>query len=278
MYRNLPRLAYIVSPTCRLHSAACPPRANMLRTVERRMQRKPGVFETCERNGHHGRARTAWVLEIVPPTPVNVTAPSTMKTTPPSICARPTQPRSPPSAPHPVRRHPPHRASGPTRITASSPHAPLLRCRISPRRRIARCPWSYRARHLCRRRRCRCQSAHECTMHRRSATAKPALRPIEQRTQSTKHNASHGGALRDDWASPKRRCSVQRCNDAACSTMTLDGHVRHGAQRSARGRNIPHDASGTACTSTAPGRDQVCLHTCAGNLSLLHYNRLFSSI
>ncbi len=47
-------------------------------------------------------------------------------------CNRPT---------HPVRRHPP-----PLRIAALAPHAPLLRCRISPRCRTARCPCPWRAR------------------------------------------------------------------------------------------------------------------------------------
>jgi hypothetical protein len=54
---------------------------------------------------------------------------------------------------HPVRRLPPQ-----LRIAALAPHAPLIRCRISPRRRTARCPWSWRAR---RRAAARYRTAHE---------------------------------------------------------------------------------------------------------------------
>jgi hypothetical protein len=58
---------------------------------------------TCERNGC---ARTAPEFEIV--TPFNVTAPPTMRITPPPMaCTQPTQPRPLQSAAHPVRRHPP---------------------------------------------------------------------------------------------------------------------------------------------------------------------------
>ncbi len=60
--------------SCQLRVTYTPQRALPVpRTIGPQMQRKPGVFATCERDG---RARTAWMLEIVPP--LKVTAPSFM--------------------------------------------------------------------------------------------------------------------------------------------------------------------------------------------------------
>ena len=145
--------------------------------------------------------RTAVEFEIEPP--LNVTAPSDMATTPPS-CVQPTQPRLLQSAAHPVRRHPLQ-----LRIRPDL-HAPLLRCRISPRRRTARCPWPCGAR--------RRWTAHERIAPPLGQPQKPALRPIEQRTRSTRH-AHHTAVRCGEGASPMQHathkdatCNTRRCN------------------------------------------------------------------
>jgi hypothetical protein len=78
-------------------------------------------------------ARTALVFEIEPP--LNVTAPSDMRTTPPLYCAH-----AGAATPIAIGRRTPSADIRPNPHRRTSPHAPLLRCRILPRRRTARCP------------------------------------------------------------------------------------------------------------------------------------------
>ncbi len=141
---------------------------------------------TCKRNGP---ARTALVFEIVPP--LNVTAPSPIKPTPPPDCAQPTQ-----SAPHPVRRHPPQ--------GASTPLASLPR----PAAHISCFGAGYC--HSFEQRGALGHVDHAAAVglrtsapHHHSATAKPALCPLEQRTRAARHTTHRGRAA-------CHRCNIQR--------------------------------------------------------------------
>jgi hypothetical protein len=119
------------------------------------------------------RGRTALVFEIVPP--LNVTAPSSMLTTPPPLpCTQPAQP-CPPQSASPVRRHPPATRIGPTRIAAPPRTHPLC--------------FGAGYRHGVEQRGALGHDEHAATAGlrtraspRRSATAKPAHLPIEERT------------------------------------------------------------------------------------------------
>ena len=210
--------------------------------------------------------RTAVEFEIEPP--LNVTAPSDMATTPPS-CAEPAQPRLLQSAAHPVRRHPPH-----VRIRPDS-HAPLLRCRISPRRRTARCPRKWRAR--------RRRTAHECIAPPLGRRKKPALCRIVQRTRS-RHCTTDWTAVGCGTAA-RRRCSDATRADATRNARRCNMHIAHRTAHPvphepwwhraacaapcapsigrAAPRNIPYHGAGRAtragCTHRRAARDRAAL-------------------
>jgi hypothetical protein len=146
------------------------------------------------------------VFEIVPP--LNVTAPSSMRTTPPlPYCAQRAQQRPPqigraPRLPTPA---PSGIGSGSHRRPAApcpAAHARVLRCRISPRHRTARCPWPWRARRRLH------KSAHERIApplgHR-------TARPSPSRGAHTQHTPHHTAvSLPEGCASPMQRAPMQR--------------------------------------------------------------------
>jgi hypothetical protein len=141
-------------------------------------------------------------------------------------------------------RAPPLPPLGASARLASAPlasHAPLLlRCRISPRHRTARCPWPCPARH---RRRCP-------ALNTNGAAAKPDPRPIEDRTCSTPYNALHDGALQGSLPrAPMQPCNMRRCNAHRCNAHRCNAH-RCNAHRC-------NHATRTDATRT----DATCQHT-----------------
>ncbi len=157
---------------------------------------------------HATRARTALLFEIVPP--LNVTTPPPMQTTPPpattqsidmskktcasEVCSLACRNRTPSADTRP-RTHRPDSQPRP------APHAPLLRCRISPRRRRARCPWPWRAR-----RRRRRISAHECIA---PPLSHHKARPKPNRAVHAARRTTHQTTERCGRAA-RRRCNTPR--------------------------------------------------------------------
>jgi hypothetical protein len=140
-------------------------------------------------------------------------------------CNRPT---------HPVRRHAPH-----VRITALAPHAPLLRCRISPRCRTARfpCPWRARRR----------STAHKRIappLGRRNSPAfaqSSSARATHQ--QRTKQQRRCGTAARRPWNA--RRCNGSRCNGSRCNAR------RRIMQRAPKHASFRFGTLATQCVTSA---------------------------
>jgi hypothetical protein len=195
--RSIQRIASCNSShtTCHLHHVACP------RGAHRRAQLRSAKCNVCDmRRGDcecNRRLRTAEEFEIVPP--LNVTAPSSMATTPPQpLCAQPTQPRPLQSAPHPVRRHPPQSASVRTRTTAPPRVAHIClaaRYRHGVEQRVARLHEEHAA------------AADVASLHERIAPThdhRKARPPPSRAARAACHAmpciASHGGALQEGGA------------------------------------------------------------------------------
>jgi hypothetical protein len=116
---------------------------------------------------------------------------------------RTTEPHPPPPPSQNRHRRRPH-TSAPTPI-AARPRAPLLRCRISPRRRTARrrCPWRSRRRR---------SPAHECNApHARRR--RPPASPIELNMRRATLHALHAG-MRLQPTHPMQRALRAACDRA----------------------------------------------------------------
>ncbi len=168
---------------------------------------------TCERNAC---TRTALVCEIVPP--LNVTAPSSMRTTPPS-CAPPAQRRLLQSAAHPVRPHPPAQESA---RLAAPPRPLTYPCfRVGYRHGVEQRGALGHGEHAA--------AAFLCmsASHRRSAAARPALRPVEPRLRSTQRFTRQFRCGR----AARRRCNHATSADAPRADAPRTGATRTDATR-----------------------------------------------